>query len=221
MKAIQPVKAVWVSPMRKVNGNQKVLVDPSGVRLHYKKKDALKKYYCCSKKDSLQCPVRVSLDINSDMIVSIKGNHNHDSNVVETTVKNIVKDFMEPAVANPSVGGRAVMRDISNVVLNSDVGAVGLSYMPCPKTISATLSRKRKIEKNFPAIPHSWEEMIIPDIFKKTSDGQDFCIMEEKVPNGVIWGFASNTAMEVMSNTSNWFIDGTFDMVTNTLFKQI
>ena len=113
------------------------------------------------------------------------------------------------------------MKDISNAVLNSDVGAVGLSYMPCPKTISATLSRKRKIEKNFPAIPHSWEEMIIPDIFKKTSDGQDFCIMEEKVPNGVIWGFASNTAMEVMSNTSNWYIDGTFDMVTNTLFKQI
>ena len=89
MEAFQPVKAVWVSPMRKVNGNQKVLVDPSGVRLHYKKKDALKKYYCCSKKDSLQCPVRVSLDINSDMIVSIKGNHNHDSNVVETTLKNI------------------------------------------------------------------------------------------------------------------------------------
>ena len=101
MEAFQPVKAIWVSPMKKVNGNQKVLVDPSGVRLHYKKKDTLKKYYYCSKKDSLQCPVRVSLDINSDMIVSIKGNHNHDSNVVETTVKNIFEDFIGPRRCQP------------------------------------------------------------------------------------------------------------------------
>ena len=42
MEAFQPVKAVWVSPMRNVNGNQKVIVDPSGVRLHYKK-DAIKR----------------------------------------------------------------------------------------------------------------------------------------------------------------------------------
>ena len=222
MAAFQPVKASWVSPLKKGTTQNKVLTDTMGFRLHYKKKDEKKKYYHCSRKDDLQCPVRVTLDISSDMIVSEKGEHNHDNELVENTVKKLVKNVFTPAVANPSVGGRSVMKDISSAILNN-VGQEGLSYMPSPKTISATLSRKRKREKNFPPIPHSWDEMKVPECFQKTSDGQDFCILEEQVPgtNMFIWGFASMSGMTVMANSEEWFIDGTFELVDSTLFKQV
>ena len=139
MAAFQPVKASWVSPLKKGTTQNKVLMDNMGFRLHYKKKDEKKKYYHCSKKDDLQCPVRVTLDISSDMIVSVKGEHNHDNELVENTVKKLVKNVFTPAVANPSVGGRSVMKDVSSAILNN-VGQEGLSYMPSSKTISATLS---------------------------------------------------------------------------------
>ena len=102
MAAFQPVKASWVSPIKKGTTQNKVLTDTMGFRLHYKKKDEKNKYYHCSRKDDLQCPVRVTLDISRDMIVSKKGEHNHDNELVENTVKKLVKNVFTPAVANPS-----------------------------------------------------------------------------------------------------------------------
>ena len=223
MEAFEPKAAVWMSPMKKGVSNNKVLVDPSGNRLHYKKKDVLKKYYNCSRKDDLQCPVRVSLDIASDMIVAIKHTHNHDNDALESEVKKVVKKEILKAVNSPSVGGRSVMKDIATAVLNSPAAEAGVSYIPSSKTISVTLSRKRKKEKNFPTIPHKWNEMKMPHMFKKTADGQDYTILEERVPgsDALVWGFASKSGLDVMNNSKDWFIDGTFKLVNSTLFKQV
>ena len=122
MAAFQPVKASWVSPLKKGTTQNKVLMDNMGFRLHYKKKDEKKKYYHCSKKDDLQCPVRVTLDISSDMIVSVKGEHNHDNELVENTVKKLVKNVFTPAVANPSVGGRCVITNHFVLFVDIDLG---------------------------------------------------------------------------------------------------
>ena len=54
-------------------------MDNMSYRLYYKKKDARKKYYHCSHKDDLQVPVKVTLDIASDMITGVRGDHNHDN----------------------------------------------------------------------------------------------------------------------------------------------
>ena len=73
------------------------------------------------------------------------------------------------------------MKDISTGVFNSSATAAGMSYIPIPKSLSVTLSRKRKREKNFPPIPQKWNEIKIPSMLRKTADGQDYCIMDEKV----------------------------------------
>ena len=41
MEAFQLVKVTQVSPKKKVNSDNKVLMDPSGVRIHYMKKNTL------------------------------------------------------------------------------------------------------------------------------------------------------------------------------------
>ena len=75
----------------------------------------------------------------------------------------------------------------------------------------------------YPAIPHSWEEMKIPEEMTVTVDKKPFCIMEEKLPGSEkeIWGFASESGLEVMKNSTDWYIDGTFEMVNSTLFTQV
>ena len=50
------------------------------------------------------------------------------------------------------------------------------------KTLAQNINRKRKAEMSCPVIPKCWENMKIPDEFKKTSDGKPFCIMEECMP---------------------------------------
>ena len=37
----------------------------------------------------------------------------------------------------------------------------------------------------------------------------------------MIWGFASKPGLDVMANSTDWYIDGTQELVNNTLFKQV
>ena len=85
------------------------------------------------------------------------------------------------------------------------------------------LQRKKRKESDHPSIPHDWDDMKIPEDMKCTADGQNFCIMEERMPgkDQKIWGFASQMGIEVMKTATDWFIDGTFELVNSTLFKQL
>ena len=191
MEAFERKKAVWIPPLKKGVSINKVLVDSNGYRLHYKKKDTLKKYYHC------------------DKIVAVKYSHNHDNDALEYEVKKVVRTDILKAVQNPSVCGRTVRKDISTGVLNSSAAAAGIYYIPSHKLLSVILSRKRNREKNFPPIPQKWNEIKIPSMLRKTADGQDYFIMDEKVPGSdcLAWGFASKAGLYVMNNNSqDWFM---------------
>ena len=43
-------------------------MDPLGLKIHYKKTYYNKKYFHCAQKDNKKCPIKVSLDVFSDMI---------------------------------------------------------------------------------------------------------------------------------------------------------
>ena len=45
-----------------------------------------------------------------------------------------------------------------------------------------SLQRKKRKELDLPSILHDWDDIKIPDDMKCTEDGQDFCIMEERMP---------------------------------------
>ena len=177
-----PCKAVWVSPSKKGSKNNKILLDPMGFKLHYKKTDYKKKFYHCSRKEDMKCPVKVSLEIATDMITGVRGEHNHDNELVEEGVKKIVREKIANAAQNPTVSPRTIMQDITTAVVNSKSAAAGLPFVPSSKAISMSIQRNRVKVTKYPAIPHSWEEMKIPEEMTVTVDKKPFCIMEEKLP---------------------------------------
>ena len=103
------------------------------------------------------------------------------------------------------------------------MGDIGLPFIPSSKSLAMSLQRKKRKESDHPSIPHDWDDMKIPEDMKCTADGQNFCIMEERMPgkDQKIWGFASQMGIEVMKTATDWFIDGTFELVNSTLFKQL
>ena len=214
-----PSKAVCVSPQKKGRSNNKLLLDPHGFPLHYKKKDYNRKYFHCAKNDELGCNVRVSLDWREDMIIGFRGEHNHDSGLIESTVRKIVEEKVKSGTENPSVSPRSICENISSSILASDVGAPGLSFMPSLKAVSMSLQRSRRKTMDYPPIPRSWEDMSLPDMFKVTADGLDFCLMESSEQK--MWAFASRSGLDVLKKSPDWYIDGTFEMVDCTLFKQV
>ena len=112
-----PSKAVWVSPVKKAKGSKanRILLDPLGFRMHYKKTDYNKKYFHCAHKDDKKCPVNVSLDVSSDMITGWRGDHTHDNELIENNVKKIVREKVLNAAENPFVSPSTVMQDIYQV----------------------------------------------------------------------------------------------------------
>ena len=105
-----PMQAVWVDSQK---NKKKLLLDPYSVPLFFKSKETSRAYYVCSKKKAHNCPVSVSLDVKTDMIVRVTGNHTHDSELVSNAVKKVVEDKLEAAKANPTISPRSVFSNIT------------------------------------------------------------------------------------------------------------
>ena len=73
-----PVKAEWAPGRKK---DSKVLCDPYGNRYMRKSKSETLEFFWCGRKD-IRCPIRVSLDIENDVLLSALGEHHHDSDLL-------------------------------------------------------------------------------------------------------------------------------------------
>ena len=156
------------------------------------------------------------------MITGWRGDHTHDNELIENNVKKIVREKVLNAAKNPSISPRTVMQDITTAVLSSNPFSACLPYVPNIKTIAKNIPRSRTKVNRHPAIPHDWEDMELPMEMQETVDKKPFCVMKENLPSSeqLIWGFASESAMQVMKTSRDWYIDGTFELVNSTLFKQ-
>ena len=180
MEVALPVAARWVSGRQK---DSKILVDPFNVKLRKKGDDASNIYFWCSRKKDLDCKVRVTLQKTTDEIIKIVGDHNHESDLMKTLVLEKTQHTINNAIHNVTVAPRTAFMDLTNNVLgDSSTTSAGLSHLPNPRSMARTIQRKRKSEQDMPDLPRKWEEMIVPDQFKETSDGQLFLILEAEVP---------------------------------------
>ena len=70
-----PTKAEWAPALK---GKGRILIDSDGFRMRFKKSETGKKYFICPRREDLKCPVSITVDEDSEMIVrKIKdGNEN-------------------------------------------------------------------------------------------------------------------------------------------------
>ena len=217
-----PMKAVFIPGQR----GTEVLLDPLNNKMNKKSNEANgKAIYECSKKRTLKCPVKVTLDIDAKMIVSARGEHSHDSDLMKAWVKEEQDKVVMGVYKNPSVPPRAVFQEIQNRVMSSSATSSGLALLPKAASLARQLQRKRKADRGPEGnLPTSWQDMIIPLQYHHTTGGENFTIMEESqaLPKLLkIWIFASPFSLGILKSSEEWFLDGTFDVVKFTLFSQV
>ena len=103
-----PVPAVFIDG----KGGAKVLLDPQGFKLAYKKTDCSRRFYYCAERKKTGCSVVVSLHTESQMIICVAKRHNHDNALLESAVKNIVNDKTEDAANNKNILPRTLFQVI-------------------------------------------------------------------------------------------------------------
>lgn len=216
-----PIDATWV-PSKNTRSNKPVLVDPYGNRLIKKSDYGSKVFYWCGRKD-LNCPVRVTLDKEANQIVSIRHEHNHDSAKLQQFITEKTTEVIQNAARNPTIAPRVAFRDLTTAVLSSPATSPGIGSLPKSRTLARQIQRKRKANLGVVAnLPQNWEDHIIPDLYKVTKDGQDFNILDVETGEGKkVWGFMSPTCLNIAKNSTHLWVDGTFEIVSKSLFEQL
>ena len=216
-----PVPAVFIPGQRGLE----VLLDPLNNKMNKKSNEANgKAIYHCSKKKTLQCPVKVTLDIESKMIVSAHGEHNHDSDILKDWVRKEQEKVVSGVYKNPSVPPRAILHEVQNRIKSSPSTSSGMPYLKAAN-LARQVQRKRKTERGPEGnLPTTWLDMIIPQQYYHTTGGENFKILEVSQPLpklGKIWIFGSPFSLGILKSSKEWFLDGTFDVVKFTLFSQV
>ena len=139
------------------------------------------------------------------MIISGRGEHNHDSDLLKSWVKNKVVKGVEGVYQNPAVPPRAIVQEVENRVMAQPSTSAGLACIPKAKSVARMVQRKRKAEWGGEGnLPTCWSEMVIPEQFHTTTSGEDFVIMDEslELPKiGKIWMFASSFSISILKNS--------------------
>ena len=116
------------------------------------------------------------------MIVRVSNEHNHDNDLVEEAVRNIVEEKVAAAAENPTFSPRSAFMDITKNVLNAPRTSSGIPYLPKMKSVARRIARMKKDNLDAPPIPKKWDDMVLPDSFKTTNDNLEFCIMDHTMP---------------------------------------
>ena len=118
------------------------------------------------------------------MVIALRGEHSHDSDLLKAMVEEKCQDVIKNAVENVNVAPRTALKDLTNVIMSDNqMGSSGLLHLPKPRSIAKTIQRKRKTDNNILDLPHQWEDMYVSDMFKHTSDDEIFLILEEHISN--------------------------------------
>ena len=162
MDAIKfPVDATWV-PGKHV-GSQ-VLEDPYGNRLIKKSEYGSRAFYWCGRKD-LNCPVRVTLNKDTNQLLGARNKHNHDSAKLIQFIKGRKDEIIENAVVrNPTA-----FKDLANSLLSSPTKSPGVGCLPKQSTLARTIQRKRKLNLGVAGnLPSDWDEYVSDNFGQST-----------------------------------------------------
>jgi hypothetical protein len=170
-------------------------------------------YWCCEKRNTLQCKGRAVTELIEDQHYLKKtSDHNH---APEASRINVVKAINMLKRRAQETNDQPV-QIIQDIVANSSQEIY--PYFPSHGALRQSVKRIRRT--NFPAEPQSIESLVIPNDMQKTLDGSDFLIKDSTIGDNRILIFTTVANINYLNRSSIWIMDGTFKTVP-TIFKQL
>ena len=152
----------------------------------------------------------------------VTGEHSHDNNLLSKIAKEKLNDAVKAASTLPTVVPRTIAANVTNQMMAECPLAV--NFLPKYKTIARQIQRARAKESGCAVIPTDWPSMTVPDHLQRTEAGEDFLIIEDTIDENdeaKVIGFGSPNSLEILNTSDDWFGDGTFSIVSTTLFAQV
>ena len=113
--------------------------------------------------------------VESDMIVGVQNEHNHDNDLLAKKIRAQEKEAIEVAARNRVTSPRAVLGNLTINIVQSSSRGVGAMKK------TEAIQRARKAKFGFPKNSQNWSEMLVPDNLKDIKGGDKFHQVEESL----------------------------------------
>jgi hypothetical protein len=140
--------------------------------------------------------------------------HNHVSDPVKVKVK---EETQRTAKAIPSLGTANLVNDWSKATMGPAERSCSTSH----KTMRRPIQRTKKVTKNHPAAPTTWDELAdLETQFKETFDAQKFLVCNGVLPtNDRLLVFGSFQGFKLLQKSESWSADFTFGVVPTQFYQ--
>ncbi|CAM2724926.1 unnamed protein product [Rotaria socialis] len=123
--------------------------------------------------------------------------------VLDEAISRMKKRAGEETLPIPQIYSQEIIKvRVNNPDMNTG------TFFPLLDSIDSSLYRKRA--QNYPKIPRTIHELIIPDGWKLGSHGEPFLLVDEIYGNERLLMFASDWSIRFLGSCSQWHSDGTY-----------
>ncbi|KAB0801401.1 hypothetical protein PPYR_01533 [Photinus pyralis] len=169
-------------------------------------------YWKCEHSKKMKCKARV-ITVNN-FVSSSNNDHNHNADAAQLEANKVMQKIKEDAENT---------RDTPQFIVSQASAGLGnavAAKLPTVNNIKRTIRNVRVRENVAPAIPRHREEIIFPEEFTITTNGELFLLHDSGPVNDRILIFSTARNINLLAMSQHWYADGTFKVVP-PLFLQL
>ena len=151
---------------------------------------------------------------NKESIIKRLGEHNHAGDIARVEAAKVINITKEKAITT---------QETTHCIITQ--AYVGVSQavagqLPTPQNLKRNIRNARNVVAQAPANPVSLLELSIPSKYRITHSNEPFLLFDSDDGSDRIIIFSTLRNLQLLSNTSNWYADGTFKTAP-PLFNQL
>ena len=170
------------------------------------------KYWICREWTTIKCKARCTT--KNGELVKLTGDHVHAQSPTKVEKKVLVNDIKDHARNSLNT-----VRDIIAINTQNTSNHVKASF-PKISSIQNNICKIRKKANMESPTPKTYQDLIIPEKYRKLPNGEDFILHDNNnnIKRIIIFGTKGN--LKLLSDSRHWYCDGTFK-ASPLLFCQI
>lgn len=199
--------------LKSAKGNEKVIYEGY---VYVKQKNLAKgvvSYECERRRNKAECKAKIK--IRGKELVGRCNEHSHGPEAAQQEVLKAVQQMKRLAEETEDAPQQIITQSVATI--SEDAKA----KLPTVHHLRRNVRRHRQFVNNPLPVPPNANEIVIPDRYKVTHDGQDFLLFDSgSEDNNRFFIFGTNDNLRLLETTAHWFMDGTFKTAP-TLFYQL
>jgi hypothetical protein len=178
----------------------------------FTKADKTSIYWKCTEYRKFKCPGRCTTK-NMD-VIQHNNNHNHIPDNSDIKARKILVDMKKLATESQISTQNIIAKCVENVEQSV------ASKLPATILMKRTIQKTRKNTSGSPPEPMNLTQLIIPDHYQKTANGDKLLFYDSGLEEDRILIFTTDNFLNHLAQSNHWYADGTFKVVPK-LFNQL